>query len=56
MYTDVDIDVALDNQYNEITTTNSLLQSTMNHPNVMISSPEAYSNDSSVFAPGPPYV
>jgi hypothetical protein len=51
MYTDNDIDVAFDNQYDEIPTTNSLLQSTMNHQNEMIRSPEAYSNDSSVFAP-----
>jgi hypothetical protein len=52
MNTDNDIDALFDNKYDEITETNSLLQSTMYQQNVMISSPdEAYSNDSSIFAP-----
>jgi hypothetical protein len=51
MNTDNDIDAVFDNKYDEITETNSFLQSTMYQQNVMISSPEAYSNDSSIFAP-----
>jgi hypothetical protein len=51
MNTDNDIDAVFDNKYDEITETNLFLQSTTYQQNVMISSPEAYSNDSSIFVP-----